>query len=436
MTQRHRRLKAAERDSIIRSLKAGVSPRAGIQHIQVGRVNEIEAVNKDIESIASGGSAFRLIIGEYGSGKTFLLNLVRSIALEKKLVSVNADLSPDRRIQASGGQARSLYSELMGNLATRAQPQGNALTSIVERFINLAFQEAEKDGVLVSSVIHDRLSALAEHVGGFDFASVVEAYWRGHETDNDQLKSDAIRWLRAEFSTKTDTRKALGVRDFISDTSFYSSLKIMSLFVRQAGYSGLLVCLDEMVNLYKLSNTKARLSNYEQILSILNDCLQGTAKHMGFLLGGTPEFLLDTRRGLYSYEALQSRLAENSFAQRAGVTDYSSPTLRLDNLTPEEVYILLVNIRHVYASGDKSQYLVPDEALEAFLLHCSQTIGDAYFRTPRNTIKAFADMLSVLEQNKTIAWNDLVGTVAISEDKISDMPEIEDSPDGLSSFTL
>jgi len=436
MTQRHRRIRAAERDSIIQSLKAGVSPRVGIQHIQVGRAKEIEAINKDVERIANGGSAFRLIIGEYGSGKTFFLNLVRSIALERHLVSVNADLSPDRRIHASGGQARNLYSELMRNLATRTRPQGNALPSIVERFINLALQEAEKDGVSVSSVIQDRLSVLAEHVGGFDFAKVVEAYWRGHETDDDQLKSNAVRWLRAEFSTRTDTRKALGVRDFISDSSFYSSLKIMSLFVRQAGYSGLLVCLDEMVNLYKLSNTKARTSNYEQILWILNDCLQGTAEHMGFLLGGTPEFLLDTRRGLYSYEALQSRLAENSFAQRAGVTDYSSPTLRLDNLTPEEVYILLGNIRHVYASGDQSQYLVPDVALEAFLLHCSQTIGDAYFRTPRHTIKAFADMLSVIDQNRTIGWNDLVGTVEISEDRISDMPEIEDSPDGLSSFTL
>ncbi len=436
MTQRHRRIRAAERDSIIQSLKAGVSPRVGIQHIQVGRAKEIEAINKDVERIANGGSAFRLIIGEYGSGKTFFLNLVRSIALERHLVSVNADLSPDRRIHASGGQARNLYSELMRNLATRTRPQGNALPSIVERFINLALQEAEKDGVSVSSVIQDRLSVLAEHVGGFDFAKVVEAYWRGHETDDDQLKSNAVRWLRAEFSTRTDTRKALGVRDFISDSSFYSSLKIMSLFVRQAGYSGLLVCLDEMVNLYKLSNTKARTSNYEQILWILNDCLQGTAEHMGFLLGGTPEFLLDTRRGLYSYEALQSRLAENSFAQRAGVTDYSSPTLRLDNLTPEEVYILLGNIRHVYASGDQSQYLVPDVALEAFLLHCSQTIGDAYFRTPRHTIKAFADMLSVIDQNRTIGWNDLVGTVETSEDRISDMPEIEDSPDGLSSFTL
>ncbi len=436
MATKRPRIKTRERDSIIQSLKAGVVPRTGIQHIQVGRANEIKAIYRDIDRIAQGGSAFRLIIGEYGSGKTFFLNVIRSIALEKRLVAVNADLSPDRRIHASAGQARNLYSELMRNMATRTRPEGNALTAVVERFVNSAQEEAEKTGVSVSSLISDRLSSLSEHVGGFDFAKVIEAYWRGHENDDDELKSNAIRWLRAEFSTKTDARKALGVGGFISDTSFYSSLKLMSLLVRQAGYGGLLVVLDEMVNLYKLNSKQARTSNYEQILAMLNDCLQGSAEHLGFLLGGTPEFLLDPRKGLYSYEALQSRLAENTFAQKAGVPDYSATALHLANLTPEELYVLLKNIRNVFASGDETQYLVPDEALDAFLLHCSKKIGEAYFRTPRNTVRAFADMLSIIEQNEAIEWKGLIDAVEIQEDKVSDMHELEDSSDELSDFTL
>ncbi|MCU7836065.1 MAG: ATP-binding protein [gamma proteobacterium symbiont of Taylorina sp.] len=432
-----KRLRPKERDSIIQSLKAGVTPRVGIQHIQVGRVKEVKALYKDIERITQGGSAFRLIIGEYGSGKTFFLSVIRSIALEKKLVAVNADLSPDRRIHASGGQARNLYSELMHNLATRNKPEGNALTSIVERFVTLSRQEAEKDGVSVSSIIQDKLLHLTEFVGGYDFAKIIEAYWNGHENDNDDLKLNAIRWLRAEYSTKTDAKKDLGVRTIISDASFYDNLKLMSLFVRQAGYEGLLVNLDEMVNLYKLNSTQARTSNYEQILRILNDCLQGSAEYIGFLLGGTPEFLLDPRKGLYSYEALQSRLAENSFAQKAGVIDYTSTSLHLASLTPEELYILLKNLRHVFASGDETQYLVPDKALEAFLHHCSKKIGDAYFRTPRNTIKAFADMLAVLEQNEDISWDHLIESIDLQEEKVSDMPEIEtNSNNGLASFTL
>ncbi len=428
MSEKKIRLK--ERDAIIQSLKSGVTPKQGIQHIQVGRSNEMKALLQDIERITQGGSAFRLIIGDYGSGKTFFLSVVRSVALEKKLVTVNADLSPDRRIHASSGQARNLYSELMRNLATRNKPEGNALTSVVERFVTQARKESDESEKSVSEVIHKNLSALSELVGGYDFAKVIDAYWRGHEQDNDNLKTAAIRWLRAEYSTKTDARNDLGVRTIISDATFYDSLKLMSLFVRQAGYEGLLVNLDEMVNLYKLNSSQARTSNYEQILRILNDCLQGSAEYLGFLLGGTPEFLLDPRKGLFSYEALQSRLAVNNFAQRAGVIDYSSPTLHLASLTPEELFILLRNLRHVYASGDSSAYLVPDEALMSFLQHCSKTIGDAYFRTPRNTIKAFLDMLSVIEQHPEIQWNQLIEEITVEDDKPTDMDvEIFDNED-------
>lgn len=418
------KIRSKERDAIIQSLKSGVTPKIGIQHIQVGRINEMKALFQDIEKISEGGSTFRLVIGDYGSGKTFFLSVVRSIALEKKLVTVNADLSPDRRVHATSGQARNLYAELMRNLSTRIKPDGNALASIVEKFITTARKYASDRGEAVSTVIYEKLEPLIELVGGYDFAKVINSYWQGHETDNELLRSNALRWLRAEYTTKTDARKDLDVRTIISDSSFYDYLKLMSVFVRQAGYEGLLVNLDEMVNLYKLGNAQARTSNYEQILRMLNDCLQGSAEYLGFVLGGTPEFLLDPRRGLYSYEALQSRLAENSFAQRAGVIDYSSPALHLASLTPEELYILLKNIRHVFAYGESSAYLVPDEALKSFLNHCSQTIGEAYFRTPRNTIKAFLDLLAVLDQNPSMKWTDLIAKIAIDEERSSDVDDI------------
>lgn len=435
-----KKIRAKERDAIIQSLKSGVTPKVGIQHIQVGRKNEIQTLYKDIERICDGGSAFRLIIGDYGSGKTFFLSVVRSIALEKMLVTVNADLSPERRIHASAGQARSLYSELMRNIATRTRPDGNALRNIVEKFVTLARQEADREGIDVTESIQSRLHDLTELVGGYDFAKVIEAYWEGHENSDDYLKSNAIRWLRAEYTTKTDAKNDLGVRMIISDDHFYDTLKLMSLFVRQAGYKGLLVNLDEMVNLYKLHSTQARTANYEQVLRILNDCLQGTAENLGFLLGGTPEFLLDPRKGLYSYEALQTRLAENSFAQKAGVIDYSSPTLRLASLTPEELFILLKNLRNVFAGGDSTRYLVGDDVLKSFLAHCNQTIGSAYFTTPRNTIKAFINLLSVLEQNPSLNWQSLIKDTTIETEMPSDMDDDNEGfpgPDNeLASFKL
>jgi hypothetical protein len=410
------RIRPRDRDAILQSLAAGVVPRRGQQHFQVGRALEVTALIEDLDRLADGGSAVRFVIGEYGAGKSFFLQLVRSIALEKNLVTVHADLTPDRRLHATGGQARTLYAELMRNLATRSTPEGGALASVVERFATSALQEAKSGDRPVQEVIDARLAGLAEMVGGYDFAAVIGAYWRGHDEGDVALKDAAVRWLRGEYTTKTDARRDLGVRTIVDDANVYDQLKLMARFVVLAGYKGLLVGLDEMVNLYKLANTAARRSNYEQILRIVNDCLQGGVEHLGFLMGGTPEFLTDTRRGLYSYEALQSRLAENAFAT-GGLRDMSGPVIRLQNLTQEELFVLLQRLRHVQAGGDQARYLMPDDGLEAFMRHCSGRLGNDYFRTPRTTIKAYIQLLAVLEQNTEADWRTLLGQVDVEADR-------------------
>ena len=422
------RIRPRDRDTIISALRSGVVPRVGFQHIQVGRAAEIAAITEDVRRIADGGSAVRFIIGEYGAGKTFFLNLMRSVAAEHKLVTTAADLTPDRRLQASGGQARALYSELMRNMATRSTPDGGALAGVVERFVTSAVQEASTIGTTPNAVIARRLEALSENVGGYDFAQVISAYWRGHDTGNEQLTSDAVRWLRGEFATRTDARAALGVRTIVDDTNVYDQLKLIAQFVRLAGFGGLLVCLDEMVNLYKLGHSGARKSNYEQVLRIVNDCLQGNVTGLGVYFGGTPELLMDTRRGLYSYEALRGRLAENAFAV-GGLVDYTGPVIRLANLTPEDMYLLLEKLRHVFATGDPQRYLVPDEALGAFMSHCGQQIGDAYFRTPRNTIKEFVNLLAVLAQNPGVRWPDILNGVTIEQEGNPDLAPLDDDTD-------
>lgn len=422
-------IKPKDRDTIIQALRAGVVPRFGQHMIQVGRVREIESLVKDIERISDGGSSFRLVVGDYGAGKTFFQNLVRSIALEKKLVVVNADLNPDRRLQSSGGQARSLFAELMRSISTRTKPDGGALQGIVEKFISTAKTEATASGVNTENIIKAKLDMLTELVNGYDFSEIIALYWRGSEAGDEALKTNSIRWLRAEFSTKTDAKNALGVRSIIDDASFYDQLKLMALFARLSGYSGLMVFLDEMVNLYKLPNTQARNSNYEQILRILNDSLQGTSVGLGFVLGGTPDFLMDTRRGLYSYSALQSRLSQNTFAIN-GLVDNTGPVIKLSSLSPEDLYVLLQKIRHVYSLGKIEDYLISDDGIYSFMEHCSNKIGDSYFRTPRTTITAFINLLAVLEQNPNIKWHDLVDSIEVefdngasSDDLIDDTEE-------------
>ena len=353
------KIRPRERAAIIQSLRAGVTPRVGLEHIQVGRVNEVKAMIEELERVCGGGSTFKVIVGDFGAGKSFFLQLVRYLALEKGLVVVNADLAPDRRLYASNGQARSLYQELMRNMATRAHPEGNAIVSVVEKFITTQMAIAQESGEDVQTVIKKKLHSLSELVDGFDFAEVIAKYYQGYEQDNDDLKQAAIRYLRGEYITRSEARSDLGVRGIVTDSSVYDHLKLMARFVCHAGYKGLLVNLDEMVNIYKLPAARSRSSNYEQILRILNDCLQGSAENIGFMLGGTTDFLCDTRKGLYSYEALRSRLAENTFAQIANVVDYHGPVLKLENLSPEELFVLLCNIRNVFANGDKDKYLLP-----------------------------------------------------------------------------
>ena len=428
-------IRPKERQALIQALAAGVVPRTGLQHIQVGRAREVEALIADLDAIADGGTAVRFVIGEYGAGKTFFLNLVRLIALEKRFVTIYADLAPERRLYATGGQARNLYAESVRNLATRNKPDGGALNSVLERFVTEAADTARTQKLAVDDVIRQRLAQLRELVGGFDFAEVVAAFWKASEDEDEELRNSALRWLRGEYVTRKDARAALGIRTFIDDESVYDHWKLLAQFVRLAGYAGLLVILDEMVNLYKLQNAQARNGNYEQLLRIVNDALQGSAAGIGFIFGGTPDFLLDTRRGVYSYEALQSRLQENVFA-RDGLVDMSGPIIRLQALTPEDLHVFLEKVRFVFAGGRSDKLLIPDEALSAFMAHCNERIGEVYFRTPRTIVKAFVQLLSILEQNPQLKWRDILAEVEPEKDQPEDLKDLDKGDDELATFQL
>lgn len=429
------KLRPRERDAIIQSLRSGVTPRTGFQYIQVGRVKEIAAIIQDIDRVADGGATIKLVIGDFGAGKSFFLQLVKNIALEKGLVTMSADLSPERRLQSANGLALNLYQELTRNTSTRAKPDGNALNSIVEKFISLARDEADTKGLETHELIKDKLRVLNDYVGGYDFAQVILAYWQGFKDGDEDRMNNAIKWIRGEYATKVTARQDLKVHTIVNDASTYDFYKLLSGFVQLAGYKGLLINLDEMVNLYKIPNSRSRTTNYEQLLRIINDCLQGNVHGLGFVMGGTPDFLEDPRRGLFSYDALRTRLASNSFALIAGINDFSGPVMCLSSLTPEEVYVLLCNLRNVFAYYNPDKYLVPDEALTQFLEHCSKHIGDAYFKTPRNTIKHFVDFLAVIEQNPEIDWRQLLKSVNITaehedalEDDINEAPSLRDTP--------
>lgn len=411
-------IKPRERDAILTSLRAGVVPRIGLHHLQVGRRDEVAAILDDLGRIEQGGATVRFIIGRYGAGKSFFLNLARMVALERKFVVAQADITSQRRFHGTGGQARGLYAELMQNLATRARPEGSAIASIVERWVSDVDHETRSAGGSEGDVlraIEEQLKPLQDLVSGYDFAAVVGKYLLGFQSHHEALMAAALRWLRAEYRTKTEARQDLGVRTIIDDATFYDYLKLLAAFVRLAGFAGLLVNIDEMgVLSHRLNHAQARNANYETILRIVNDCLQGNVCGIGFLFGGTDTFLEDHRRGMASYEALGSRLADNVFA-RDGLKDFSGPVIHLRNLSPEDLFVLLHNIRNVFALGDSTKFLIDEEGLRAFMAHCAAILGASFFLTPREAVKAFGGLLSVLEQNPGADWRTLLAQTTIEQ---------------------
>lgn len=443
-------IKRRERDAVLQSLQAGLVPKQGLHLIQVGRKSEVSALLQDLDRVCDDGASFRIVVGRFGSGKSFFLNLVRNLAFQKKLVVAQADFSMERRLYASGGEARGLYSELMRNMATKAQPDGGALTSVLSTWVSQVQHSVMSTGGTSADVerrIGEDLRDLQNHVGGFEFAEVVRAYYRGYVEKNDALQAAALRWLRGEYTTKTEARTDLGVRRIVDDDSFYDGLKLMAAFVRKAGFGGLLVNLDEMVVLsHRLPSSRARQANYEALLTLLNDSFQGNSRGIGFIFAGTDECLEDKRRGLFSYEALRSRLSENTLARQQGLVDLSGPVVRLQALTPEDLFVLLKNIAFVHASGDSAKVAVPDEGIVATLRQANERLGADYFRTPRDVVRSFIGLLNLLDQNPGKAWRDVLGgdvfqkpagPMSAEEEVASGTPPApDDADDDLTAFKL
>jgi hypothetical protein len=444
-------IKRRERDAVLQSLQAGLVPKQGLHLIQVGRKTEVSALLQDLDRVQDEGASFRIVVGRFGSGKSFFLNLIRNLAFQKTLVVAQADFSMERRLYASGGQARALYSELMRNVATKAQPEGGALPTVLTSWVSQVQHAVMSSGGTTDDVdrkLGEDLRELQSHVGGFEFAEVVRAFYRGFVEKDDSLQAAALKWLRGEYTTKTDARVELGVRRIIDDDSFYDSLKLMAAFVRKAGFGGLLINLDEMVVLsHRLPNSRARQANYEALLTLLNDCFQGSTRGLGFVFAGTDECLEDKRRGLFSYEALRSRLAENTLARQQGLVDLSGPVIRLQPLTPEDLFVLLKNIAFVHASGDPAKIVVPDEGIVATLRAANERLGAEYFKTPRDVVRSFVGLLNLLDQNPDKTWRDLLGPDVFQNPQVAMSAEEEfargaapasddDGDDDLAAFKL
>jgi hypothetical protein len=403
--------------TVINSLKGGVVPRIGLPYIAVGRKNEIAALLHDVDIIAEGGASFRFIVGKYGSGKSFLIQTIRNYVMDKGFIVADADLSPERRLQGTHGHGLATYRELIGNLSTKTKPEGGALTLVLDRWINTVQSETMQeysfspdDPALTAAVdrkIYAVTSAVSELVHGFEFARLLSLYYRAYSEGNDETKMKVVRWFRAEYATKREAKEELGVNIIITDDDWYDYLKLFALFFRLAGYAGMMIMIDELVNIYKIPNSITRQYNYEKMLTMYNDTLQGKARYLGIIMGATPQAVDDKRRGVYSYEALRSRLAEGKFS-REGARDMLAPVIRLEPLTAEEMLVLCEKLADMHASLYGYQRKINVNDLSSFIKLEYGRIGADNNITPREVIRDFIELLDLMYQHPTMTMADLM----------------------------
>ncbi|WP_240405317.1 ATP-binding protein [Lactobacillus crispatus] len=412
--------------TLLNSLKGGVVPRIGLPYITVGRKAEIEALLHDVDVIQEGGASFRFIVGRYGSGKSFLLQTIRNYVMDKNFVVVDGDLSPERRLQGSKGQGLATYRELIQNLSTKTRPEGGALTLILDRWINsVQMQVSQETGLnnddpkfeqAVDQKIYGVISSLNELVHGFDFAKLLNMYYHAYMSGDDETKAKVVKWFRGEYSHKTEAKKELGVDIIISDSDWYEYLKLFATFFRQAGYAGLMIMIDELVNIYKIPNAISRQYNYEKILTMYNDTLQGKARYLGIIMCGTPQAVKDRRRGVYSYEALRSRLASGKFAQE-GARDMYAPVIKLEPLTAEEMLVLTEKLADMHANLYGYERTITDDDLAQFIKIEYARVGADTNITPREIIRDFIELLDIVWQNPDRKITDLLNSDQFSYTK-------------------
>lgn len=404
--------------TLINSLKGGVVPRIGLPYITVGRENEINALLHDVDIIADGGASFRFIMGKYGSGKSFLLQTIRNYVMDRNFVVCDADLSPERRLQGTKGQGLATYKELIRNISTKTRPEGGALTLILDRWINAVQTETAAESDLtpdslefekaVEKKIYAVINSLNEMVHGFDFSRLLTLYYRAFAEGDDETKGKVVKWFRGEYATKTEAKCELGVNIIITDEDWYEYIKLFSAFLKMAGYSGMLILIDELVNIYKIPNSITRQYNYEKILTMYNDTLQGKAKYIGIIMCGTPQCIEDTRRGVYSYEALRSRLAEGRFGGE--VSDMLAPVIKLSPLTYEEMLVLIEKLEDIHSGLFGYENRLQQEDLIDFIKIEYSRVGADTNITPREVIRDFIELLDITYQNPQLDVRSLLNS--------------------------
>ena len=354
--------------------------------------------------------------------------------MAKGMIVADADLSPNRSLIGSSNRKKGLatYRELMCNLSIKTSPTGSALGKILDLWLNMIWIDVAKNigqgGIqgnaleeMVTNKIYETILDMQEMVHGYDFANILVMYWKASRVNDAEIKAKTLRWLRGEYNTKTEAKQDLGVSNIINDDDWYEYIKLFSNFFVKIGYKGFIVIIDELINIYKCKSPVARNNNYEKILAMYNDTMQGKARYLGIIMGGTPQSIEDVNRGVFSYEALKSRLESGKYGTNKMI-NLMTPIIRIMPLTKEEIIVLLEKLAEIHADLYDYELKITIEDIIDFIEEAIQGEKNV---TPRSIIRDFIEVLNLFYQNYNLSIKDIMNAFKYSDD-VEDVQEIEE----------
>ena len=405
-----------ELNDIVTALNSGLVPRSGIENIMVGREDVLIQIEIDLDNVSTGLSLTKFIIGKYGTGKSFMQAAITQKGYAKNFVVSKVDFSPYRRLYNNDGMGRATYVEIIKNMTTKTS-SSNTIESIIEMWIGnqISLFSSEPDFDLTNENyinkiilnIKKEIKDMDTCFGGTDFSDVLTLYLKAYIEGNTEKQRECIKWISGEYPNVSLAKHDLGVSVIINDQNYYEFLKVICRFVVLAGYSGLIINFDEVVNLYKISIKTIRDKNYEMILRIFNDTIQGDVHNLFITFSGTPQFLEDEFKGLFSYGALKRRLSSNKYEDN-DIYDYSQPVIKLRSLTNEEIFKLLKKLINIHELYYKYESNISNEDIIEYIRVQFNNLENNKI-TVGEIVRDFFGLLNVLQKNQQLNIRQLIG---------------------------
>lgn len=353
---------------IIDSLRNGTVPAEGTENIAVGIDEELTEIQDQIERTREDKSAFKFIIGDYGSGKTFFSTSVREMAYDKKFVVSSVVISQETPLH----KFEELYRKIMEGMRTSENKKIPAFNFILEEWLlNIEdkvieiegldpYEDSKKFQIEMNKRINEELMIVGSIAASF--ANAIRAFYKAKYEGDTVLAQGAVAWLKGD-NVRAELKSKLGVIGTITRENSFEFFRALLQMIKTAGYEGLMIILDEVETVQKLVRKDMRSAAYENLRFFIDESDRNSFPSCFFLYTGTTD-LMESEKGFKSLEPLYQRIkVEREKGDK--FKNLRQPVMFLDGLNRDRLYEVACRVRNIH--GQVYSWMPNDKLTDDFI---------------------------------------------------------------------